>query len=248
VRRNSAAMLAAAALCLSTASMLASAGAATVAQTARPISVDVHRIGRGQLSPRSAILIAGRVTPAGSLTAVTLQRRGADRTSWTNLASARVTATGGFTLTVRTGAAGRELYRVRGITSSGHLAAASPVLEETVTQVPRLGQVFDPATHGYGTVRPKVVDNEGDGTSYVYDIKWSSWGPGRAVGLGLAYDPPANGPFSESVLRPAVVVAFHLGMCAGHPSYNAVEWYFPHDHQTFSSTYYRNSCTGMFAG
>jgi hypothetical protein len=38
----------------------------------------------------------------------------------------------------------------------------------------------------------------------------------------------------------------HLGMCDGKLMYQAVEWYFPGEGQSFNAKQYENVCTGSY--
>jgi hypothetical protein len=42
------------------------------------------------------------------------------------------------------------------------------------------------------------------------------------------------------------VVAFHLATCDGKLMYQAAEWYFPGEHQSFSPSHDENICTGSY--
>jgi hypothetical protein len=116
-------------------------------------------------------------------------------------------------------------------------------------QTPRLGRPWGPYQIGYGTVRPAHIFNGGDPTGEVEDIHWTGWGNSQAIGEGDAeYVWPGTSVASNGDTSGARVVGFHLGTCRGHPSYNAVEWYFPKYGQTFSPHSYINICTGKYVG
>jgi hypothetical protein len=53
---------------------------------------------------------------------------------------------------------------------------------------------------------------------------------------------------ADGVQERATVVAFDLGVCNGVASYQAIEWYFPQDGQTFDPNNYINDCTGDYIG
>jgi hypothetical protein len=89
---------------------------------------------------------------------------------------------------------------------------------------------------GFGAVRPSAIDFNGDPTSFIERIHWSSWGGRRAVGQGVAgFDWPGFGVADGTRYVHATVVAFHLGTCDGHPAYRREEWYFPQYSETFAS-------------
>jgi hypothetical protein len=85
---------------------------------------------------------------------------------------------------------------------------------------------------GFGAVRPTEVNANGDGTSFINGVAWTSWGGEEATGRGTAYWVPENASSAESVPRPAVVVATDLGLCHGHLGYRRVGWYFPTEGET----------------
>jgi hypothetical protein len=130
--------------------------------------------------------------------------------------------------------------------------AASPggdVLATTARQAPRLGRPWGPYQIGYGKVRPTWIFNGGDPTGEVEHIHWTGWGSSEAIGEGDAeYVWPGTSVAANSTTSGARVVAFHLGTCRGHPSYNAVEWYFPKYGQTFNPGDYINICSGRYIG
>lgn len=112
---------------------------------------------------------------------------------------------------------------------------------------PRLG-VSSRNSSGFGELQPEMIWTGGDATSEVRHIKWSNWGLRTAVGKGESvwvWPGTCTGcnPFSS-----ARVVAFHLGRCHGHLSYNAVEWYFPQYGDRFARHSYIDSCTHRQVG
>jgi hypothetical protein len=108
--------------------------------------------------------------------------------------------------------------------------------------LPRLGTPLRQLP-GFGQVAPHEISFGGDPTSLVTRIHWTHWGAREAIGVGesdwvwpgtcVACNP-------ESKAR---VVAFHLGTCHGHASYNAFEWYFPEYGDTFRPGDYSDPCT-----
>lgn len=99
---------------------------------------------------------------------------------------------------------------------------------------------------GFGAVRPASIDFNGDPTSFIDKIHWSSWGASQAVGQGVAgFVWPGFGVADGTRYVAATVVAFDLGTCGGHPAYQREEWYFPQYGETFAeSSAYWNVCTG----
>jgi hypothetical protein len=135
-------------------------------------------------------------------------------------------------------------------------AAAAPVLASAATrsttasrQPPRLGRPWAPGQSGYGKVRPTRIFNGGDPTGLVQHISWTDWGASQAIGEGVAeYVWPGTSVAGNAPTSGARVVAFHLGTCRGHRSYNAIEWYFPKYGQTFNPRSYIDICTGQYVG
>ena len=129
-------------------------------------------------------------------------------------------------------------------------SAPKPTIATKPAPVPTLGKAdwggFQ--TKGYGTVRPGLVNNGGDGTSVVTDVKWQSWGGATAAATGKAFDPRGRIDSADSVERTATVQAFDLGMCDGKLMYRAIEWYFPSQGDKFDPNSYINICTGNFVG
>lgn len=128
-----------------------------------------------------------------------------------------------------------------GATSPHHVAQNKP------PQLPRLGSTSTNLS-GFAQVRPSKVWLGGDSTSAVLNIHWSNWGGLEAVGSGESvwvWPGTCTGCNPESRAR---VVAFHLGVCNGHPSYNALEWYFPQYNDKFSPTRFINTCTHADVG
>ncbi len=122
---------------------------------------------------------------------------------------------------------------------AGARAAAGPA--------PRLGRAYTPGVSGFGRVRPPRIFLGGDPTGLVEHIHWSGWGGSKAAGEGDAeYDWPGTAVAANGFSTGARVVAFHLGICRGHRSYDALEWYFPKYGQLFDPHKYINSCTGEF--
>jgi hypothetical protein len=96
---------------------------------------------------------------------------------------------------------------------------------------------------GFGQRRPVAISFGGDPTSEVEHIHWSRWGSREAIGIGESdWVWPGT---CVACNRPSSVrvVAFHLGSCHGHASYNAFEWYFPEYGYTFKPGDYTNPCT-----
>ncbi|MEJ2887897.1 hypothetical protein [Actinomycetospora aeridis] len=111
---------------------------------------------------------------------------------------------------------------------------------------PTLGGPAPAGMRGFGEVRPSEVNANGDPTSYAENITWESWGGPQAIGRGTAgwYGPDQYA--SDTVLIPAVVVAYDLGECNGRPAYRSVGWYFPSRGETSlpPENGYRDICDG----
>jgi len=133
---------------------------------------------------------------------------------------------------------------------SAPLLAATVILAisvppATARSAPTLG-VRAPHGAGFGQVKPHKVDFGGDPTSFVTDVKWSSWGGARAVGHGKAlWVWPGWCVACGGVVLPATVVAFGRTTCQGHSAYSYVEWFFPSRGMSFNRRLAsENLCTG----
>jgi hypothetical protein len=88
---------------------------------------------------------------------------------------------------------------------------------------------------GFGAIRPSAINFNGDPTSFINRIRWSSWGGSQAVGHGVAgFVWPGFAVADGTRYVAATVVAFDLGACDGHPAYRREEWYFPQYGETFA--------------
>lgn len=128
-------------------------------------------------------------------------------------------------------------------------APATPQPSASATTLtPTLGQLAGVFAQGqgFGQVEPAKIFNGGDPTGLVRHITWESWGARKAIGQGLAEYVGPNQSVATGTQQPATVVAFHLGTCDGKLMYQAVEWYFPGKHQSFSPSHYENICTGGY--
>jgi hypothetical protein len=126
---------------------------------------------------------------------------------------------------------------------------AVPTPSATATgPAPVLGQLAGVFAQGqgFGQVEPPKIFNGGDPTGLVTHITWQSWGSRRAIGSGTAEYVGPNQSVATGKQKPATVVAFHLGTCGGKLMYQAVEWYFPGQGQSFDPTHYENICTGSY--
>lgn len=111
---------------------------------------------------------------------------------------------------------------------------ASPHPAHATSSRPTLGVASSHAT-GFGKVKPKLVSYDGDGQSFVANVRWNSWGGGRAIGHGVAsWVWPGWCAACGSVNLRATVVAFGRSSCRGRPIYKYVEWYFPSRGMRFS--------------
>jgi hypothetical protein len=122
-----------------------------------------------------------------------------------------------------------------------------PAAHAAKRETPRLGRKWAPYQTGYGRVRPHKIFNGGDPTGVVTHIHWTRWGKKRAIGRGHAeYVWPGTTVAGNDGNARAKVVAFHLGRCRGHRSYNAISWFFPDYDETFDPRSYINICTGRY--
>jgi hypothetical protein len=115
-----------------------------------------------------------------------------------------------------------------------------------------LGNSWGPNQSGYGEAHPRRIFNGGDPTGLVMHVHWKHWGSRRATGWGTGLFVWPGLSVAEGIRARARVVAFHLGTCEGHPSYNAVEWFFPAYHQRFHRSLGGQICSehqhGLLAG
>jgi hypothetical protein len=116
--------------------------------------------------------------------------------------------------------------------------------------IPTLGQLAGDFAHGmgFGQVKPSKIFNGGDPTGLVTNVTWTSWGAAKATATGTADYVGPNQTVAQGTDEMAIVVAFRLGTCDGKLMYQAVEWYFPEEGQSFSSKTYENICTGGYVG
>ena len=112
--------------------------------------------------------------------------------------------------------------------------------------VPVLAGPWASNQQGYGHVRPRTVFNGGDPTGLVTHIHWTSWGRGRATGVGISQYVGPEQSVAEGTQQTVRVVLFQLGTCKSKRAYNAIEWYFPGHGQHFDPRTYINACTGSY--
>jgi hypothetical protein len=126
--------------------------------------------------------------------------------------------------------------------------AAAQTSATTSGAVPVLGQLAGVFAQGqgFGQAQPAKIFNGGDPTGLVTDITWRSWGGRKAIGSGTAEYVGPNQSVATGTQKPATVVAFHRGTCDGKLMYQAVEWYFPGEGQSFDPAHYENICTGSY--
>ncbi|MGH8987214.1 MAG: hypothetical protein ACRDXC_01270 [Acidimicrobiales bacterium] len=103
---------------------------------------------------------------------------------------------------------------------------------------------------GFGAVRPSAISFNGDPTSFISKVHWSSWGGHQAIGRGIAgFEWPGFAVADGTRYVKATVVAFDRGTCDGHSAYQREEWYFPQYGETFAPAFARlNLCTGKVVG
>jgi ribosomal protein L24E len=122
-----------------------------------------------------------------------------------------------------------------------------PTLPTAPAGVPSLGQpagAYLDNSLGLGHVEPPQVFLGGDANGDLSQISWSSWGGTSATGTGQAEYVAPGQTDSQGTVETATVVAFNRGTCDGSYMYQALEWYFPQDGQSFNPTTYLNVCTG----
>ena len=114
--------------------------------------------------------------------------------------------------------------------------------------LPTLGLLWGPSEKGYGQVRPPVVFNGGGPHRPGDGHHLALVGRGHRRGTGTTdYVGPGH-YVATGAQEPAIIVAFDLGTCDGHPAYQAVEWYFPQHVDKFDLNNYINACTGAYVG
>ena len=107
---------------------------------------------------------------------------------------------------------------------------------------PTLGLDWPTSGGGYGSVEPTLISNGGDPSGNIIGITWQTWGGAQATGTGTAvYVDPSTGEVTGPP-QTATVVAYDLGTCGGHPAYQAVEWYFPSEGQSFDPSQGITAC------
>jgi hypothetical protein len=111
---------------------------------------------------------------------------------------------------------------------------------------PILAGPWAPDQTGYGHVEAPVINNGGDPTGVVTDIKWSTWGGSRALGTGRGWYVGPHSVVANGRYASARVVLFDLGTCKGRRAYDAIEWYFPSHGQHFEAGTYIDACTGAY--
>jgi hypothetical protein len=137
-------------------------------------------------------------------------------------------------------------------TAAAATAPATPATPQpsatASSPAPTLGQLAGVFAQGqgFGQVEPSTIFNGGDPTGLVKHISWQSWGAAKAIGSGRAEYVGPNQSVATGTFKPATVVAFHLGTCDGKLMYQAVEWYFPGEGQSFNPAQYENICTGSY--
>jgi hypothetical protein len=130
--------------------------------------------------------------------------------------------------------------------------SGAPGTTTSTTQAPgsepvlgRPAGIYATAGQGFGKVRPTEVSNGGDPTGTVTGITWSSWGGTQATGSGTSEYVAPNQSTANGTEETATIVAFDRGTCAGQDMYQAVEWYFPSQGQSFNPNQFEDVCTGQ---
>jgi len=65
---------------------------------------------------------------------------------------------------------------------------------------------------GWGTSRPKSIDNGGDPSGIVNKIRWSTWGGKAAIGYGLTWVNKPTGGYYATQAR-IELKALNIGLC-----------------------------------
>jgi hypothetical protein len=74
---------------------------------------------------------------------------------------------------------------------------------------------------GWGAVQPQRISNEGDDSSFVYQVHWRAWGGATAYGFGRRHAfKPAGGNYRQGVLDE--LRASNLGLCHGKLTYRTL--------------------------
>jgi hypothetical protein len=76
-------------------------------------------------------------------------------------------------------------------------------------------------TAGWGTSKPATVSNEGDDSSFVYDVHWKDWGSPDATGVGKRHAFKAAGENDRHGVLDELR-ATNLGACHGVLSYRTL--------------------------
>jgi hypothetical protein len=126
-------------------------------------------------------------------------------------------------------------------------AVPPPMTSKMVPGVPTLGQLGGIyfAGLGLGQAHPATISLGGDGTTWVKNIAWNSWGGPTAVGTGTGYWVGPGQISAAATPEPATIEAFNREACEGKPMYGALEWYFPEQGQNFDPKNYDDVCTGQ---
>lgn len=115
-------------------------------------------------------------------------------------------------------------------------ASRTPSASASAGGLPVLGlaSAFPASVVGIGKVRPNKINLGGDGTSYIENVEWSTWGGRHADGYGTANWVPENAANADSVPVRAHVRAYDLGTCGGRPAYRRLVWWWPSKGGTFA--------------
>ncbi len=89
-------------------------------------------------------------------------------------------------------------------------------------------------TRGFGDVRPSLIDNGGDPTGLVTDVRWSSWGDAQAHGTGITTYVAPDETVAEGEPEPVTIIAFDLTICDGHRAYRHLAYFFPRHGESFN--------------
>jgi hypothetical protein len=130
--------------------------------------------------------------------------------------------------------------RQRAAAANSFVQAA--VVSRAQRQLPILGLDVAWPYRGFEQIEPRYVTWGGDGTSFIRDVHWATWGGEQAVGQGVAEYVGPNGSPASGHAEAATVVASDLGRCQGHFVYRELEWYFPQHHEQLRQKYQWHTC------
>lgn len=173
--------------------------------------------------------------------------------SASSTASPSTTASGTSQRTTKPAAPAQTAKATTKATATTKPASAKPTAAKPTATKPAkpttsaitLGVPIREGWVGLGTVKPSVISFNGDPTSRISSVTWSSWGGATALGTGKAYYVGPEDAVVNAKLETANVKAWGLGTCKGRTVYTRVSWTFPAHPGTEVTAY--NTCTGYSA-